>query len=419
MKVLVVGSGGRESAIVWKLNQSGQVSKIYAAPGNVGMQNIAELVDISSTDIFRLLEFAEKEKIDLTVVGPEAALALGIVDIFEEKGLRIFGPTKAAAIIEYSKSFSKDFMKRNNIPSAWYELFESKDLAYDYIAKQTFPLVIKADGLAVGKGVYICENLTEAETALNDLMDLSKFGESGKKVVIEEYLEGTEVSVLSFVDGRTVVPMISAKDHKRIYDGDKGPNTGGMGSVSPNPAYDYETSLVCMEEIFKPTVAALAKEGIPFKGVIFFGLMLTKSGPKLIEYNARFGDPETQAVLPMLDFDIFEIFLACCDGSLDKLNIKWKEGAAVCVVLASKGYPDDFEKGFVINGFSSLDEKEDALVFMAGARSEGDKIVTAGGRVLGVTAIADTVKEAVNKAYTYSANIEFENKYCRNDIGRN
>lgn len=418
MKVLVVGSGGRESAMIWKISKSKLAPKIYAAPGNGGMEKMAELVNIAATDIAALLEFALNEKIDLTIVGPEDALALGIVDIFEEKGLKIFGPSKAAAIIEYSKGFSKDFMKRNNIPTAAYEVFDDKNEAYAYIEKQKLPIVIKADGLAVGKGVYICYDLTEVKTAVRDIMENSKFGDSGKKIVVEEYLEGTEVSVLSFTDGKRLVPMISAKDHKRAFDGDKGPNTGGMGTVAPNPAYDAEAEKRCMDEIFAPTVAAMAKEGREFRGFLFFGLMLTKTGPKVIEYNARLGDPETQVVLPMLENDFLEICMDCLNGSLGKTDIKWKDGAAVCIVLASEGYPADFKKGFEIEGLSLLEEKEDILIFPAGVKRDGEKLITGGGRVLGVTAMAKTTAEAADKAYAYSEDIIFENKYCRKDIGR-
>ena len=418
MRVLVIGSGGRESAIVWKLNKSPRVDKIFAAPGNPGMEDAAELVSISAADVPGLLGFALREKIGLTVVGPDDTLALGIVDAFEDSGLKIFGPKKSAAIIEYSKEFAKGFMKRNNIPTAAYEVFEDRAAASLYVSKQKFPLVIKADGLALGKGVYICGSLGEAEAALRDIMDLSKFGDSGKKVVVEEYLEGVEVSVLSFVDGKTIAPMISARDHKSIYENNKGPNTGGMGTVAPNPGYDDKTAKICMDKIFVPTVAAMTKEGRAFKGVLFFGLMLTKEGPKVIEYNARFGDPETQVVLPMLEGDLLEICMACCEGSLDKAEIKWKEGAAVCVVLASGGYPGDFKRGFEIGGLSSLKDKEDVLVFTAGVKKDGEKMLTNGGRVLGVTAFANTAREAADKAYAYCEHVTFENKYFRKDIGR-
>ena len=419
MKVLVIGGGGRESAIVWKLNQSPHVKKIYAAPGNAGMMQVAELINIASTDISALLEFAMNEKIDLTIVGPEDALALGIVDLFEENGLKIFGPRKNAAIIEYSKEFAKAFMKRNNIPTASYEAFEDKDAAYAYIEGQQWPIVIKADGLAAGKGVYICKDLSEAKDALDDIMELSKFGDAGKKIVVEEYLEGVEVSVLAFVDGETVVPMTSAKDHKAIFDGDKGPNTGGMGTIAPNNAYDAATAEICMETIFKPTVTALAREGRAFKGVIFFGLMLTNDGPKVIEYNARLGDPETQVVLPMLESDLFEICMSCCNGTLDKIDMKTENhGAAVCIILASGGYPGDFQKGFKIKGLDSLEGKDDAIVFFAGVKKDGEKLLTNGGRVLGITVLADNVREAAEKAYVYSEKIVFENKYMRKDIGR-
>ena len=419
MKVLVIGGGGREAAIVWKLSQSKLVKKIYAAPGNVGIEQLAELANISQTDVESLADFAKKSQVDLTIVGPEDALALGVVDIFEAQGLKIFGPTKDAAIIEYSKKFSKEFMKRNNIPTAKFETFCDKSSAFNYIKGQKLPIVIKADGLAAGKGVYICETLAEAESALDDIMVSSKFGTSGNSVVIEEFLSGVEVSILTFVDGKTVVPMISAKDHKQIYDGAKGANTGGMGTVAPNPAYTAEIAKVCMETIFKPTVAALAKEGRTYKGSIFFGLILTADGPKVIEYNARFGDPETQVVLPMLGSDLAEICLACCDGTLDKIDVKIKEdSAAVCVILASGGYPDSFERGFEIKGISDAENADDALVFFAGVKKDSDKLVTNGGRVLGVTALSDNMAEAVEKAYEYADKIDFEKKYMRRDIGR-
>jgi len=419
MKVLVIGGGGREAAIVWKLSQSKLIKKIYAAPGNVGMAHQAELVNIAQTDVEALVDFAQKCQVDLTIVGPEDALALGVVDIFEARGLKIFGPSKEAAIIEYSKEFSKEFMKRNNIPTADFEAFYDKDLAFSYIQGQKLPIVIKADGLAAGKGVYICETLDAAESALNDIMISSKFGESGNSVVVEEFLSGVEVSVLTFVDGKTVVPMISAKDHKQIYDGNKGPNTGGMGTIAPNPVYTAEIAKVCMETIFKPTVAALAKEGRTYKGTIFFGLMLTADGPKVIEYNARFGDPETQVVLPMLDSDLAEICLACCDGTLDKVGVKIKgDTAAACVILASGGYPDTFERGFEIRGLSDVEDADDTIVFFAGVKKDGDKLLTNGGRVLGVTALADSMAEAVEKAYEHADKIDFEKKYMRRDIGR-
>ena len=419
MKVLVIGGGGRESAIVWKAAKSNHVEKIYAAPGNVGMEGVAELVNIAQTDIDKLADFAEKERIDLTIVGPEDALELGIVDMFEARGLKIFGPNKAAAIIEYSKEFSKDFMKRNAIPTAKYEAFGDKVAAFEYIKGQQRPIVIKADGLAAGKGVYICESLDEAKAALDDIMEMSKFGESGNRVVVEEYLSGVEVSVLAFVDGETVAPMISAKDHKQIFDGGKGANTGGMGTVAPNPEYDLKTAEICMETIFKPTAAALLKEGRPYKGIIFFGLMLTAGGPKVIEYNARFGDPETQVVLPMLDSDLVEVCLACCDGVLADTEVKiTNEGAAVCVILASEGYPGEFQRGYEISGISDVTESDDTIIFFAGVKREGERLLTNGGRVLGVTALGKNVPEAAVKAYEYAEKIEFTNKYSRKDIGR-
>ena len=415
MKILVVGSGGRESAIVWKLRQSEKVSKIYCAPGNGSM---AESISISAKDIDGLLNFALTEKIDLTIVGTEEPLEMGIVDAFNEKGLKIFGPSQKAAIIECSKEFSKDFMVRNNIPTAKHQSFDDKNEALYYIEKNGLPTVIKADGLSVGKGVYICNTIYDADEALNEIMVQEKYGKAGKKVVVEEFLEGTEVSILSFTDGRSIVPMVSSKDHKHAYDGNKGPNTGGMGTVAPNNAYDEQTAKYCMEEIFKPTVNALAKEGREFKGIIFFGLMLTKDGPKLLEYNARFGDPEAQVVLPLLENNLLDILLACCDGSLDKINIEWKKKAAVCLVLASEGYPGKYETGFEIQGIEKFTNENEAIVFGAGVKKDGNKLLTSGGRIIGVTALADTVKEAADKAYEYAEKIKFDNKTFRRDIGR-
>jgi len=414
MKILVVGSGGRESAIIWKLRQSEKVSKIYCAPGN---GSIEDSINISAKDIEGLLDFAVNEKIDFTVVGTEEPLALGIVDAFNEKSLRIFGPEKRAAVIEYSKEFSKDFMVRNNIPTAKHGSFSDKGEALHYIKKTGLPIVIKADGLSVGKGVYICNTIDEADCALTEIMIEEKFGKSGKTVVVEEFLEGTEVSILSFVDGKTVMPMISSKDHKHAYDGNKGPNTGGMGTVAPNSAYDESMAERCMEEIFKPTVAALEKENREFKGIIFFGLMLTENGPKLLEYNARFGDPETQVVLPLLENDLLDILLACCDGNLDEINIIWKKKAAVCVVLASMGYPGKYETGFEIQGLEHFENESEAIVFGAGVKNVDGKLFTSGGRVLGVSALADTVEQAADKAYIMAEKIKFDNKTFRRDIG--
>ena len=415
MKILVVGSGGRESAIVWKLRSSEKVSEIYCAPGN---GSIGESINISATDISGLLEFVLSEKIDLTVVGTEEPLAMGIVDAFNEKGLKIFGPDKKAAIIEYSKEFSKDFMVRNSIPTAKHESFDDKDGALRYIEKNGLPTVIKADGLSVGKGVYICNTYEEADEALTEIMVQEKFGKAGKKVVVEEFLEGTEVSILSFVDGKTIVPMISSKDHKHAYDGNQGPNTGGMGTVAPNSAYNEKIAERCMEEIFKPTVRTLAKEGRAFKGIIFFGLMLTKDGPKLLEYNARFGDPETQVVLPLLENDLLDILLACCDGTLEKIDIRWKKKAAVCVVLASLGYPGKYETGFEIKGLENLAKEDESIVFGAGVKLANGKLLTSGGRVLGVSAKAKSLPEAIDKAYKETGKISFENMHMRSDIGR-
>ena len=345
MKVLVVGSGGREHAIVLKLKESSKIDKIYCAPGNAGISQDAECVNIRATDIKALLDFAKEHNVDFTVVGMDDPLVMGIVDEFENNGLRIFGPRKNAAIIEGSKAFSKELMKKYNIPTAKYKTFNNFDEAYSYVKENKFPIVIKADGLALGKGVLICNNLSEAEAGLRQIMIDKKFGDSGSKVVIEEFLTGPEVSVLSFCDGTTVVPMVSAQDHKRAFDGDKGLNTGGMGTFSPSRIYTDEIANICMEKIFKPTVSALKKEGREFKGIIYFGLMITQEGPKVIEYNARFGDPETQVILPRLDSDLLEIFEACVDGNLDNIDVKWKDNAAACVILASGGYPESYQKG--------------------------------------------------------------------------
>jgi len=417
MKVLVIGGGGREHAIILKLKESPKIDKIYCAPGNAGISEVAECVNIKATDIDALTEFAKNEKMDFTVVGMDDPLVMGIVDKFEENNLKIFGPKKNAAIIEGSKAFSKELMKKYNIPTAKYETFDNYDNAYSYIKENKFPIVIKADGLALGKGVLICNSLEEAEKGLKLIMIDKKFGESGNKVVIEEFLTGPEVSVLSFCDGTTVVPMVSAQDHKRAFDGDKGLNTGGMGAFSPSRVYTKEVADVCMEKIFKPTVAALKNEGREFKGIIYFGLMITKDGPKVIEYNARFGDPETQVVLPRLDSDLFEIFEACVDGKLDGLDIKWKDNAAACVILASGGYPESYEKGFIISGLDKCAELENVYIYHAGTAFENCKFVTNGGRVLGITGVGINLDEAIKKAYKGVELVNFENAHFRKDIG--
>lgn len=417
MNILIVGSGGREHAIIWKLKQSNKSNKIFCAPGNAGISKMAECVDIKATDIEKLADFAVKENIDITVVGMDDPLVMGIVDEFEKRGLKIFGPDKKAAIIEGSKAFSKELMKKYNIPTAEYETFDNYEKALDYIKNQKFPIVVKADGLALGKGVLICNNLEEAESALKEIMINKKFGDSGNKVVIEEFLTGHEVSILSFCDGKTIIPMVSSQDHKRALDGDKGLNTGGMGTFSPSRIYTDEISKKCMETIFKPTVDALNKENRTFKGIIFFGLMITKDGPKVIEYNARFGDPETQVVLPRLKTDLLDIFVSCIEGNLDKIKVEWFDNAAACVVIASGGYPEKYEKGYKIDGLETAEKEKDLYVFHAGTSFDKDEILTNGGRVLGVTGVGKNLDDAIKKAYSGVKLISFKNCYYRKDIG--
>ena len=417
MKVLVVGSGGREHAIIWKLKQSPKADKIYCAPGNAGIAQDAQCVPIGAMEIDKLVQFAKDENIDFTIVGMDDPLVAGVVDAFEAEGLRVFGPRKNAAIIEGSKAFSKDLMKKYGIPTAKYETFDNYDEAKKYVLSQSVPIVVKADGLALGKGVLICQSHDEAVAALDEIMVDKKFGASGSKVVIEEFLTGPEVSVLSFCDGKTVVPMVSAQDHKRAYDNDEGLNTGGMGTFSPSRIYTKEINDDCMEKIFKPTVAAMAKEGRPFVGVLYFGLMLTKDGMKVIEYNARFGDPETQVILPRLKSDLLEIMEACVDTTLDKMDIQWYDNAAVCVVEASGGYPVKYDKGYEITGLDSVKGRDDIIVFHAGTAEKDGKLVTNGGRVLGITGIGKDIDEARTKAYEGVDLIDFEKKHFRHDIG--
>ena len=418
MRVLVVGSGGREHAIVWSLKKNGSIEKIYCAPGNAGIGVDAECVPIGAMEFEKLVDFAKKENIDFTIIGMDDPLVGGIVDVFEKEGLRVFGPRKNAAIIEGSKAFSKDLMKKYGITTAKYESFSDYDKAKEYLDKQDMPVVIKADGLALGKGVLICTTRDEAETGLKEIMLDKKFGSAGNKVVIEEFLQGPEVSVLSFCDGKTVVPMVSAQDHKRALDGDKGLNTGGMGTFSPSVFYTEEMNQECMEKIFKPTVEAMAKEGRPFVGILYFGLMLTKDGMKVIEYNARFGDPETQVVLPRLKTDLLEIMEACVDGKLADMNIEWYDNSAVCVVLASGGYPTAYEKGFEITGLDDIKKRDDIVVFHAGTDLKDGKFVTNGGRVLGITGIGKDINEAIKIAYEGVEIVDFEKKHFRTDIGR-
>ena len=405
MKVLIVGSGGREHAIAWKVAQSKKVDKIYCAPGNAGISEVAECVPIGAMEFDKLVAFAKEKEIDLTVIGMDDPLVGGIVDVFEKEGLRVFGPRKNAAILEGSKAFSKDLMKKYNIPTAAYETFTDPEKALEYLETAKMPIVLKADGLALGKGVLICQTLEEAKEGVKTLMMDKKFGSAGDEIVIEEFMTGREVSVLSFVDGNIVKIMSSAQDHKRAKDGDQGLNTGGMGNFSPSPFYTKEVDEFCKKYIYQPTVDAMKAEGRPFKGVIFFGLMLTPDGPKVLEYNARFGDPEAQVVLPRLENDIVDVFEACIDGTLDQVDLKFdNDRATVCVILASDGYPVEYKKGFPIEGLGKF-------------KGNG-QIVTNGGRVLGVTATGKDLKEARKKAYEATEWISFENKYMRHDIGK-
>ena len=420
MKVLIVGSGGREHAIAWKVAQSKKVDKIYCAPGNAGISEVAECVPIGAMEFDKLVAFAKEKEIDLTVIGMDDPLVGGIVDVFEKEGLRVFGPRKNAAILEGSKAFSKDLMKKYHIPTAAYETFTDPEKALEYLETAKMPIVLKADGLALGKGVLICQTLEEAKEGVKTLMMDKKCGSAGDEIVIEEFMTGREVSVLSFVDGNIVKIMSSAQDHKRAKDGDQGLNTGGMGNFSPSPFYTKEVDEFCKKYIYQPTVDAMKAEGRPFKGVIFFGLMLTPEGPKVLEYNARFGDPEAQVVLPRLENDIVDVFEACIDGTLDKVDLKFdNDRATVCVILASDGYPVEYKKGFPIEGLEKFKGKDDYYVFHSGTKfNDKGQIVTNGGRVLGVTATGKDLKEARKKAYEATEWVSFENKYMRHDIGR-
>lgn len=420
MKVLIVGSGGREHAIAWKVAQSKKVNKIYCAPGNAGISEVAECVPIGAMEFDKLVAFAKEKEIDLTVIGMDDPLVGGIVDVFEKEGLRVFGPRKNAAILEGSKAFSKDLMKKYNIPTAAYETFTDPEKALEYLETAKMPIVLKADGLALGKGVLICQTLEEAKEGVKTLMMDKKFGSAGDEIVIEEFMTGREVSVLSFVDGNIVKIMSSAQDHKRAKDGDQGLNTGGMGNFSPSPFYTKEVDEFCKKYIYQATIDAMKAEGRPFKGVIFFGLMLTPDGPKVLEYNARFGDPEAQVVLPRLENDIVDVFEACIDGTLDQVDLKFdNDRATVCVILASDGYPVEYKKGFPIEGLEKFKGKDDYYVFHSGTKfNENGQIVTNGGRVLGVTATGKDLKEARKKAYEATEWISFENKYMRHDIGK-
>ncbi len=418
MRVLVVGGGGREHTIIWKLAQSSRVDKLFCAPGNAGIAKYAECVDIGVMEWDRLIHFAKEKQVELVVVAPDDPLVAGAVDAFEAAGLRTFGPRKEAAILEGSKAFSKDFMKKYHIPTAAYENFDNAEEALAYIKTAKLPIVLKADGLALGKGVLICNTLEEAEAGVKTIMLDKQFGSAGNRLVVEEFLLGREVSVLSFVDGKTIKIMSSAQDHKRAKDNDEGLNTGGMGTFSPSPFYTEEIDTYCKEHIYQPTVDAMRAEGREFKGVIFFGLMLTEEGPKVLEYNARFGDPETQVVLPRMKNDIVDVFEACIDGTLDHIDLQFEDNAAVCVVLASDGYPEYYEKGFPIDGLDAFDAKDGYYVFHAGTKLSGGEIVTNGGRVLGVTAKGEDLKRARANAYAATEWISFENKYMRHDIGK-
>lgn len=419
MKVLIVGGGGREHAIAWKVSQSKRVDKIYCAPGNAGIAEYATCVEIGAMEFDKLKSFVKEMKIDLTIIGMDDPLVGGIVDLFEAEGLRVFGPRRAAALLEGSKAFSKDLMKKYQIPTAGYETFDNADEALRYLETAEMPIVLKADGLALGKGVLICQSLEEARAGVKKIMLDKQFGAAGNRLVIEEYMTGREVSVLSFSDGNTIRIMTSAQDHKRAKDGDQGLNTGGMGAFSPSPFYTKDVDAYCQKHIYQPTVDAMKAEGRVFQGIIFFGLMLTDQGPRVLEYNARFGDPETQAVLPRMKNDIIDVFEACIDGTLDQITLEFDDQAAVCVVLASDGYPEHYEKGYQIRGLENFGKKEGYHIFHAGTKFDKDgNIVTNGGRVLGVTAKGKELIEARRNAYQAAGLIEFENKYFRSDIGK-
>lgn len=419
MKILIVGSGGREHAIAMCAAKSPRTDKIYCAPGNAGIGQIAECVPIGAMEFDKLASFAKEKEIDLTIIGMDDPLVGGIVDVFEAEGLSVFGPRKNAAILEGSKVFAKDLMKKYQIPTAAYETFDNADAALAYLETADFPIVLKADGLALGKGVLICNTMEEAQNGVRSIMCDKQFGAAGNQIVIEEFMTGREVSVLSYVDGKTIKTMTSAQDHKRAQDGDKGLNTGGMGTFSPSPFYTEEVDAFCQKYIYQATVDAMAAEGREFKGIIFFGLMLTPKGPRVLEYNARFGDPEAQVVLPRMKNDMIDVMEACINQKLDKIDLEFEKNAAVCVVLASDGYPVKYEKGFEIKGLENFDDKDGYYCFHAGTkRSEDGRFVTNGGRVLGVTAKGSDLKQARKNAYAAAEWVEFENKYMRHDIGK-
>ena len=418
MKVLIVGSGGREHAIAWSVAKSPKVDKIYCAPGNAGIAEFAECVNIGAMEFDKLVAFAKENAIDLTIIGMDDPLVGGVVDAFESEGLRVFGPRKNAAIIEGSKAFSKDLMKKYKIPTAAYENFTDPDEAIKYLETAKMPIVLKADGLALGKGVLICNTLEEAKEGVKTLMLDKQFGDAGNEIVIEEFMTGREVSVLAFCDGKTIKCMTSAQDHKHAKDGDQGLNTGGMGTFSPSPFYNDEVEAFCEKYVYQSTIDAMASEGRPFTGILFTGLMITEDGPKVLEYNARFGDPEAQVVLPRMKNDIIDVMEACIDGKLSDVELEFEDNAAVCVVLASDGYPEKYDKGFEIKGLDTFKDKDGYYVFHAGTKFDGDKIVTNGGRVLGVVAKGENLKAARANAYKATEWIDFANKYKRNDIGK-
>ncbi len=418
MNVLIVGSGGREHAIAVSVAKSGQADNIYCAPGNAGIASVAQCVDIGAMEFDRLADFAEEKSVGLTIIGMDEPLVGGVVDVFEKRGLRVFGPRKNAAVIEGSKVFSKDLMKKYGIPTAAYENFDSPEDALSYLETVKFPVVLKADGLALGKGALICNTMDEAKDAVKTLMLDKQFGDAGNRIVVEEFMTGPEVSVLCYCDGSHIKPMTSAQDHKRAKDNDEGLNTGGMGTFSPSPFYDEKIQKYCEETIYQPTMDAMKAEGRDFVGILFVGLMLTEDGPKVLEYNARFGDPEAQVVLPRMKNDILDVMNACIDGALDKIDLQFEDNAAVCVILASDGYPESYEKGKVITGLENFDGKEDYYVFHAGTKLDGGRMVTNGGRVLGVTAKGGNLLEARKNAYAATEGVSFENKYMRNDIGK-
>lgn len=418
MKVLVVGSGGREHALAWKIAQSSLVEELYCAPGNGGISAIAQCVPIKAMDIEGIVKFSKEKQMDMVVVAPDDPLAAGMVDALEEAGIRAFGPNKAAAVIESSKSFAKELMKKYNIPTADYEVFDNSNDAINYLKDKKYPIVVKADGLALGKGVIIAQSFEEAKKAVESIMEDKVFGDAGRKVVIEEFLVGKEVSMLAFTDGKTIKTMVPSQDHKRALDNDQGLNTGGMGTFSPSRIYTDEIHNYCMEKIYKPTIEAMNKEGRKFKGVLYFGLILTEDGPKVLEYNARFGDPETQVVLPRLQTDILEIFNSVIDERLDEIETEWDNNACVCVIMASGGYPEKYNTGYEITGIEEAERDINTVVFHAGTKRENGKYYTAGGRVLGVTSLESNLEAAIKKAYEGVSKISFEGMHYRKDIGK-